>query len=190
MTSKPQNLFTFLFGITLILTFGSGTALAEFDRNDPDDVMLLNLEIFVDPLGMGYIVINGDIAFSRLLLNEGENNVGGEVGLLELTPEVVLEAMSFKDYSRATLDGRAYIDLVVGRASSCRISPPKILPGISCDLDPYREKLLEALPKNRETVFPLRRLSRAEVLFGQGTFIGQNDYTDAVNLCGHEVPCQ
>ena len=130
MTSKPRNLFTFLFGITLILTFGSGTALAEFDRNDPDDLLELNHELFFDPLGIGYTPASG-VTNNLDLLNEPENNVGGEVGPVELTPQVVLEAMSFNDYRRATVAGRAYIDLLVGRR-------------FGSDLDPYREKLLEA----------------------------------------------
>ena len=175
VTSKPRNLFTFIFGITLILTFGSGTALAEFDRNDPDDLLLLNFEIFFDPIGIGYFQLRNR-NLNRALMNEPENNVGGEVGPLELTPTVVLEAMSFNDYRRATPAGRAYIDLVVGR-------------DFGSDLDPYREKLLEALPKNRETQFPLRPLSRAEVLFGRGTFISFADYGAALDLCGDALPC-
>jgi len=174
MTSKPQNLFTFLFGITLILTFGSGTARAEFDRNDPDDVMLLNFEIVVDPLGFGYDVSMS--SFTQALLNEPANNIGGEIGGVRLTPEVVLEAMSFRDYRRATEEGRAYIDLLVGR-------------DFGSDLNPYREKLLEALPRNRETEFPLRPFSRAEVLFGVDTSISLNDFRAARDLCGPSTPC-
>ncbi len=50
-----------------------------------------------------------------------------EIGGVRLTPEVVLEAMSFKDYRRATKEARAYIDLLVGR-------------DFGSDLNPYREK--------------------------------------------------
>lgn len=180
MTSKPQNLFTFIFGITLILTCGSGTALAEFDINDPDDLLLLNFEIFFDPIGIGYFQLRNR-NLNRALMNEPVNNVGGEVGPLELTPTVVLEAMSFNDYRRATPAGRAYIDLVLGLSGSDF--------GSGLDLDLVREKLLEALPENPETVFPVRPLSRAEVLFGRGTFISFADYGAALDLCGDALPC-
>ena len=155
-----------LFVLVLVVLFtAAGTALADFDLTNRDDVVALNHELLDDPIGMGY---DPEFNFSLLckLISDPEGNVGGEVGPVELTPEVVLKAMSFRDYRLATKDGQAYIDLLVGG-------------GIG-NLDPYREKLLEALPKNRETEFPLRRLSRAEVLFGQGTSVNDGDVQTAL----------
>lgn len=164
----PCTKFILTLTTALILCLLS-TALAVFNGTD-DDFSTFNRELYDDPIGMGYDV-SAVVEGCRDLINDPESNVGEETHPLELTPQVVLKAMSFHDYRKTSTEGRAYIDLVVG---------------IGGDLDPYREKLLEALPQKRETEFPLRRLSRAEILFGVGTrLFSIADCNTAVGFCGN-----
>ena len=95
-----------LFVLVLVVLFtAAGTALSDYDRTNPDDVLALNHEMWDDPLGLGYDHLNAGIRSACKLLEDPEKNVGEEVGPLELTPQVVLKAMSFRDYRLSTKDG-------------------------------------------------------------------------------------
>ncbi len=150
--------------LRLLITAGllafANSASADFDKFNPDDGNALCYEMSNDPLNIGYPFIIGQTDVIRNLLNDRTGNPGGETGPQELTPEVILGAISFGDYKKTSEEGRSYLALFAGQR-------------FGTNLEPFRTQLLEVLPKGFE--FTQRSLSRAEVLFGQGTVISSSD---------------
>ena len=143
-----------------------------FDVNDPVDLLALNNEVNNDPLALGY---NPDANVNTLLglLNDPDNNTGGETANQKLTPRVLLSQVVLSDYdSNQVTDGeRRYIEAFFNRQN------------LDEEIEEFREKIRNAFKTNSTTVANIdalvRQLSRAEVLFGAETKISKSDWIAA-----------
>lgn len=141
-----------------------------FDRTAPADLLALKTEVATDPLVMGYAGA-GNTTQLLNLLNDGAANVGGETIAVDLTVDVLLDVLDAGDYASSPVGvgGRGYTDMLVQYGSSTGAS-----------LEPYRAKFRSLYQANSSTVQALdalvRKLSRAEVLFGAGTLISRADW--------------
>jgi len=158
-----------LLSVLLLVSFG---AFAEFDQTNPAHLLTLKTEVNDDPIGMGYSeVVN---VTSRLLamLNEPEQNVGGENTSIELTVDALFDAVDPAD-----LDGpqvsQGERDLLLSLMAR----------DLSLSLEHRRAQIRDWFRTNSTTVDNLdamvRLLSRAEVLFGAGTVISKADWLAA-----------
>ena len=132
-----------------------------FDNTDQADLTALNNEVFIDPITMGYV--NAPIEKTKELLkylNEPEKNVGGETaGSATFTHEVLMETWAPKG---ALNESVPWIEALTRED----------------DPEPYKDRYLadcgpDSLAAYNALVQPL---SRAEVLFGQGTVITEQDW--------------
>lgn len=143
-----------------------------FDINDPADLLALKNEVNNDPLSLGY---NPDANVNTLLrlLNEADNNTGGETANQKLTPRILLNQVVLSDYdSNQVTDGeRRYIEAFFNRQN------------LDEEIEEFRSKIRDAFKINSTTVANIdalvRPLSRAEVLFGAETVISKADWIAA-----------
>ena len=141
-----------------------------FDQTNQTDLNALKSEVINDPLGMGY---NPDDTNGLLrLLNDPDNNVGGETTGADLTVALLLEAIDPSDFvgNQVTDGERVYLQAFMIR-------------DLSDNIEAYRAKIVSALPAQSGTVAALnaqsRPLSRGEVLFGEETSISRQDWIAA-----------
>jgi hypothetical protein len=143
-----------------------------FDRNDPADLAALKSEVETDPIGMGYAAQLSNTAQLLKLLNEPANNVGGETGNRVFDYAALLDALDPNELDAQQTEGGAgdYIVALMALSGAGRVQ----------DLEPWKQKFRGMFSANGATVTALDAqtspLSRAEVLFGQGTIITREDW--------------
>lgn len=142
-----------------------------FDRNDPADLLALKTEVNTDPIAMGYNP-TGSTPQLLSLLNEGANNVGGETTGETFTHRLIIEVTEPDDLT------------VGGQFSQGDLETVKSIMALSGTQDPdiswAETRWRQAHVGNNTTLANIdariRTLSRAEVLFGEGTFISRDDW--------------
>lgn len=146
-----------------------------FDRTDSADLLALKNEVNNDPISMGYAAVIGSTTQLLKLLNDPVNNVGNETTNQTLTPRILLKEMVVADFdSNSVTDGeRRYLEAFFNR------------PDLDESIEEFRAKIRDAFKTNSTTVANIdaliRTLSRAEVLFGEGTVISRDDWLAARN---------
>ena len=153
-----------------------------FDRTDPADLTALNSEIINDPISMGYSqyldadnnIINSPQMLQ--LLNDADNNVGGETAGRIFDVEAMLDALvplEFGDNQTAT-DAAVYVSTLVQYSSRFGA------------IEQYKTDFRNLFALNSATVTNLDAqtspLSRAEVLFGQETLLTKDDLSSAMSI--------
>ena len=141
-----------------------------FNRGNPADLLALKAEVETDPLSMGYASVSNNVTQLLKLINDPSNNVGGETVLGELTPETLLDSVDFAELggNQVGAGGRRGIHYMFEVAERFE------------NIDRWRQKIIDAFPSNGPTVAAInalsRPLSRAEVLFGEGTDMVREDW--------------
>lgn len=143
-----------------------------FDSSSATDVQKLKTELTTDPISMGYN-LNGSQSRIAFLLNDPASNVGGEVTGDDLTISLFLDAIAANPESLT----------VGGQFTQGELETIKLIFEASGSLDDnierYRAQITGMFPANdglRQTLeAQTRKLSRAEVLFGEDTRITEND---------------
>ena len=139
-----------------------------FDRNNPADLASLKSEVETDPISMGYNAQNPNQLIK--LINDPDDNVGGETVQGELTPETLLDSIDFSELggNQVGEGGRRGVHYIYEVAERTE------------NIDRWRQKVLDTFPQNGPTVAAInaltRALSRAEVLYGDGTVITKEDW--------------
>lgn len=142
-----------------------------FDRTDPTDLATLKNEVNTDPIGMGYDPV-GPTQQILKLLNDPVNNVGGETAARPFDVSAMLDALDPTEFD----------------AQQTKLGAPNFVHtlvelGAYDDISPYKTKFRSMFAANSATVVALDAqtvsLSRAEVLFGQGTVISREDWLAA-----------
>jgi hypothetical protein len=147
-----------------------------FDRNDPAQLQQLSDEVRLDPIGMGYAAQLTNTAQLLKLLNDPANNVGGETAQRDFTVDALLDALEPSDLSAGpTVAGAGdWVSYLVAWGSAGN------------SIASYRTKFRTIFNVNSTTVQALdaqtKPLSRAEVLWGEGTVITRQDWGAASNL--------
>ena len=145
-----------------------------FDRNDAADLLALKTEVNDDPISMGYAAVVDQTQQLLKLLNDPANNVNGDTADRVFTVEAMMDALDPTEYdAQQTVAGTpSYVHTLVEMGSSARI-----------DISTYKAKFRSMFAANSATVVALDAqtspLSRAEVLFGQGTTITRDDWIAA-----------
>ena len=142
-----------------------------FDATDPADLLALKTEVNTDPIGMGYDV-NANVTTLMRLLNDPANNVGGETVGESFTPRLMLDVLEPGDLTTGgqfTEGEQTWIRLLMESSAT-----------LDDDIELFRAKFISVFPANATTVTNLaarlRDLSRAEVLFGEGTTLSNQDW--------------
>lgn len=143
-----------------------------FERTD-ENFVTLKAEVANDPLSLGYaqFVFSNTKKFLELL-NNGDKNVGGATTNVSLTTKVLLDVMVPSDLGAQQVDDgeRRFIESFMVR-------------DFGTDIEPWRDKIRNAFRTGSDTITALdaliRLLSRAEVLFGEGTHISSLDWAAA-----------
>lgn len=143
-----------------------------FDNTNPTDLLALQTEVNTDPIGMDYAAVVDQTNLLLKLLNDPANNVGGETAARPFDVYAMLDALDPADYdAQQTVTGAPnYVHTLVELA------------GFS-DISIYKTKFRSLFAANSATVTALDAqtspLSRAEVLFGQGTLLTRDDWAAA-----------
>ena len=143
-----------------------------FDRNDPADLAALKSEVEIDPLSMGYAAVVTQINNLLRLLNDPDNNVGGETVARPFDVQAMLDALvpTELDDQQTTVGAVEYTHILAEMS-------------LQFDIAPYKDKWASMFAANSATVVALNAqtapLSRAEVLFGQGTVLTRDDWAAA-----------
>ena len=144
-----------------------------FDRTNPADLLTLKTEVNTDPIAMGYAAAINSTSQLLKLLNDPDNNIGGETTNVELTAEVLLDVIDTGDFASNQVDQ--------GERDWIKMCFEYALQGIS--IEKYRAKIQGIFQANSTTNTNInnltRVLSRAEVLFGAGTTIVRDDWIAA-----------
>ena len=139
-----------------------------FDRTDPADLAALKTEVTTDPISMGYNT-NANVSVLMKQLNSASLNVGGETTAREFDALALLDALDPTDYDaqQTATDAAVYVHTLV------EVS-------VQHSIEAYKTKFRNLFAANSATVQALdaqtRPLSRAEVLFGDGTVLSQEDW--------------
>ena len=134
-----------------------------FDRTDPADLAALQTEVSTDPISMGYDPAGGTNQLLKLL-NDPANNVGGDQSFRPFDYSALMDALDPTDFeAQQTVAGAATYSHMLLEISAY------------ADISTYKTKWRSMFAGNSNTVTALDAqvvdLSRAEVLFGQGTVI-------------------
>ena len=138
-----------------------------FDRSSAADKAALKSEVETDPIAMGYPLPQP--AQIIKLINDPADNVGGETTTDELTVALLLDVVDMADFDHpAVSDGeRRFIESFLNRE-------------LGENIDRWRVKIRSAFQANSGTSQAInalvRPLSRAEVLFGEGTVLVREDW--------------
>ena len=136
-----------------------------FDKENPAHLAVLKAEEATDPIGMGYAAANNTNATLNLF-NDSDNNVGGEVADRVFDVSAMLDALEPADFDAQQTSDHAsqYTNSLINYGSIVN----------------YKVKWRGLFAGNSATVTALDAqtspLSRAEVLFGQGTVISKSDW--------------
>lgn len=150
-----------------------------FDRTNPADLQALQTEVNTDPIGMGYVPSSTK---SGVLdpINTPADNVGGETTGADLTQRLLMDAIlaaptEFSPGGQFS-DGEhsAIVAVVTMNLEEF---------GETQGIEEWRARIRTALTGAPGIIAALdaqsRALSRAEVLFGEGTTISQQDWFSA-----------
>lgn len=143
-----------------------------FDTTNPADLAALQSELVNDPLSVGYAAAQGVTAQILKLLNDPANNPGGESASRPFDIFALRDALDPTDYDSPQTSAFAaqYTHFLAELAAYSSIESEKL-------------KWRSMFAGNSATVAALDAqnvlLSRAEVLFGQGTTISKADYVAA-----------
>ncbi len=138
-----------------------------FNRNDPSDLATLKAEVETDPLGMGYPLNN--VTQIIKLINDPDDNLGNETVAETLTVAMLLDVVDMADFDGPQVsDGeRRFIESFLNR-------------DLNEDIDRWKDKIRSAFQVNSGTSNAIaalvRRVSRAEVLFDDGTSLVREDW--------------
>ncbi len=138
-----------------------------FNRTDPVDLLALKIEVETDPIGMGYPL--NHVTQVIKLINDPADNVGGQTVGQPLNVALLLDVMVMADFDAVQVtDGeRRYIESFLNR-------------DLDQDIDRWKAKIQEAFRTNSATAVAIgalvRPMSRAEVLFGEGTVLTRDDW--------------
>ncbi len=142
-----------------------------FDKNDPAHLAALKSEEADDPIGMGYL---HDGATQPLLdqFNFPSLNVGGEISGIALTVKVLFDNMVPEEFGGNQID-QGKLMWITTVLNFMQDEPDR-------NIEEWRAKIIAILPNNSVTETTLdalsRSISRAEVLFGDGTEITKQDW--------------
>lgn len=142
-----------------------------FDSTNPADLLALKTEVTTDPIGMGYDPAAPTAQILKLL-NDPASNVGGDTANRPFDAAAMMDALDPSDFdAQQTVTGAPnYVHTLVELAAFN-------------DITPYKAKFRSLFAGNSATVVALDAqtvaLSRAEVLFGQGTNITRDDWIAA-----------
>ena len=132
---------------------------------------VLSTELKTDPIAMGYNLT--ETLFNLRKLNRGKQNVGLESVPRSITVFLFLKHVVPADIATLSESGKLYLTAL--------LSQP-----LDTDINNLMSKAYTFLPANSATETKLsgltRRLSRAEVLFGEGTSITKADFIKAREL--------
>ena len=143
-----------------------------FDRSNPADLAALKSEVETDPLSMGYAAVITQTNNLLRLLNDPANNVGGETVARPFDVQAMLDALDpiELDDQQTTVGAAEYTHMLAEMS-------------LQFDISPYKSKWASMFAGNSATVTALNAqtapLSRAEVLFGQGTILTRDDWAAA-----------
>jgi len=147
-----------------------------FDRTNSTDLAALKSEVNTDPIAMGY---NPTGATQQLLnlLNDPANNTGGETTSAPLTARVLWEIAADNPDDLTPHGQFSEGDALVFQGLwEISIDP-------DADISWARMRVLNLFPANdglrTDLEALVRALSRAEVLFGEGTVISRDDWIAA-----------
>ena len=144
-----------------------------FDRTSAADLAALKTEVNTDPIGMGYDT-NANVNTLIGLLNDAASNIGGETTGAPLTARSLWEICA-DNTDDLTPHGQFSVgdQFVVQQFFEVAGSP-------DTDLSWGRARFRSLFPAADGIVSALdalqRGLSRAEVLFGEGTSLSQQDW--------------
>jgi hypothetical protein len=137
----------------------------------PTEISTLSSEIKTDPIMMGYDL--EQTGFNLRLLNRGNKNTGGEEVPEKITVFLFLKNVAPADIETLTPGGTLYLNAVLGQP-------------LETEIDNLMVKLYKFLPTASTTEARLsaltRKLSRAEVLFGEGAVISKSDFLKARDM--------
>lgn len=142
-----------------------------FDRTDPADLAALKSEVNTDPISMGYDP-TGSTQQLLKLLNDPADNVGGETAARPFDAQAMMDALDPADFEAPQTGANAaeYCQMLIAMVEQA-------------DIQAYRNKFRDLFAANSASVVALDAqiadLSRAEVLFGQGTNISRDDWIAA-----------
>jgi len=154
-----------------------------FDPENAQHRLVLKNEEALDPIGMGYAAVDGQLNKTLDLFNDSDKNVElpKPVKDTPLTPEILLQVIDVGEYKGNQVgDGRSLVDLFIQAGVSI----------LEVDLEQFRDKIKSLFPGNGPTVASINALktdlSRAEAMedpaapgspiYGAGTFISKNDW--------------
>jgi len=132
-----------------------------FDNTDQADLTALNVEVYTDPITMGYV--NAPIEKTKELLkylNEPPRNVGGESSGADFTHDILMQTWEPKGAQNESIP---WIEALTREQGGITQYEAKYR--ANCGPDSLAE--LDELIQPR---------SRAEVLFGEGTIIIEADW--------------
>lgn len=142
-----------------------------FDRTNSTHLAALKNEVNTDPISMGYDP-TGPTRTILKLLNDPANNIGGEIVTRPFDVLAMIDALEPADYDapQTVVGAATYVHTLVEL-------------GAYNSIEPYKAKFRGLFAANSDTVTALDAqtiaISRAEVLFGQGTEISREDWTTA-----------
>ncbi len=146
-----------------------------FDRTNPADLQALQTEVNTDPIGMGYAAVIEQTTLLLKLLNDPANNVGGETAQAILSPRLILDVISPDDLTPSGQFSQGELEWV-----KMLVHYGLIEGDPDANLEQFRAKFTNVFPANSTTRIDLvsrtAPLSRAEVLFGQGTELTREDW--------------
>ena len=139
-----------------------------FDVNDPAHLLTLKTEVATDPIGMDY---SGNTTLLLKQLSDADKNVGGEVAGATLTVGLLFDAIALSP-ADLNLQGQfgEGAHLFIGNLLQRELE---------IDIQKYRAAVEGALSNGAvltELEGQTMPLSRAEVLFGQGTSLSKPDW--------------
>ncbi len=150
-----------------------------FDNTSPADLLALKTEEADDPTTMRYAAVDGQTRKTLELFNDGDKNVGGETIGEDFTSDIVLDVIDPDEvtvgakFSEGQANWLNYLMAAAGSVRNFSAFEAKFRL-LFADYTPS-STTLDAL--NLKT----RALSRAEVLFGEGTTISKADWIAARN---------
>ena len=162
-----------LFLITLPVFTHSEDGDMAFDRNDPADLLALKTEVNTDPIGMGYAAVVEQTQQLLKLLNDPANNVGGDTASRIFEVDSMMDALDPTDFEAPQTGANAAEYVIQLIAYGGQIG----------SIVGFETKFRSMFAVNSGTIVALDAqnvtLSRAEVLFGQGTVITRDDWIAA-----------
>lgn len=153
-----------------------------FDKTNTVDLIALRDEELNDPLSMGYGVVTGITRKTLDLFNNPLKNVGLEETNAKLTSELLLASIEPDDLTidaKFTQGSSDWLNMLLAASE-----------GLTADLTVNRDKILALFNETPQTTTYTnlaalkRRLSRVEVLFGEGTVISKTDWVAARDYIG------